>query len=518
MLHVQLIVVSVLLLNGVHAGPNILYMIADDMSAEFDMPKLNSIVSGKDKNGRKFSNAHATYTVCGPSRTSFLTGLYPDQTGAYRFADKRPDLESIPYYLSKKGYYTASFGKVFHQPYSMEGDDTYREHFNVRGPNGRSAQAYYFDANWECKGKAYCVRKRGEKTSDMRVTRAALRFIEEYQNKTWAAFVGFYRPHFQLAVPDNMVDVNYVPELDNDTEITNRTNLNFYECKDLKKQEAYFTRMEGRAGSWEDITGEKGRESSADLNKAAPDTVKRIKIMYQAAVRLVDKQIGEILATLKRLDLYDKTIIVFHSDHGWQMGRHGIWCKNTLYDQATRVPLYLRVPDSDIQAKSTDTVSLVDIFPTLRHAIEGDSYKPVEIHQGSSLLMPLQQDRMVYTQYPRCNQRGSIQTHNCMDNYFDTCSSVPSIKYMGYSAHSSDVRNIYNAILWKPFLQQPDTHCIENELRTPSGSRTMWNKTSMDPMFTINDEPESIDDDLYRNMTSGMDKVFSQMKRNEWAG
>jgi len=489
---------------------NILYMIADDMNVKYDMPHLSTIVSGKDSSSRKFEFAHSTYPICGPSRTSFLTGMYADQTKSYRFSDKRPDLETIPFYLSMNNYSTASFGKVFHQPYDWYGTDTYRNHFNVRSWNGRSAQAYFEGANWECKGRAYCALRKGEKTSDERVTKAVIRFIEEYQNKTWAAFVGFYRPHLELGVPIESIDVNSLPELENDTLITPMENLNFYECKDLKRQQAYFERGPGKKGEWQDITGEKGRPSSTVLNKVAPDVVRRIMAFYRDAVNHVDKQIGLILRTLKRLNLYQKTAIVFHSDHGWQSGQHGLWCKNSLYDLSTRVPLYLRVPGQTIGALSTDTVSLIDMFPTIRHIVEGSAVKQKASLPGISLLSVQPPGRVVYSQYPRCNQYGSIQTHNCMDNVFDTCMSVPSIKYMGYSAHTSNRGNIYNAILWQPFHQGSNTTCsdYQDTYRTPIDSFTLWNETYLDPMFTVNDVPGDVNSSYYESSIQSIQKQF----------
>ncbi len=68
--------------------------------------------------GVRFERAYVPYPVCNPSRSSFLTGLYPDQTGVTDnntvLRDKRPDVVTWPQLLKEHGWHTAAYGKIFH--------------------------------------------------------------------------------------------------------------------------------------------------------------------------------------------------------------------------------------------------------------------------------------------------------------------------------------------------------------------------------------------------------------------
>jgi iduronate 2-sulfatase len=59
------------------------------------------------------------------------------------------------------------------------------------------------------------------------------------------------------------------------------------------------------------------------------------------------------------------TIVVLWGDHGWHLGDHGMWCKHTNYEQATRIPLVVSAPGLASAAAAPALVETVDIYPTL---------------------------------------------------------------------------------------------------------------------------------------------------------
>ncbi len=114
--------------------------------------------------------------------------------------------------------------------------------------------------------------------------------------------------------------------------------------------------------------------------------VKTLRQGYYAAISYVDAQIGKVLDELERLELRDKTIVVFWSDHGFHLGEHDLWCKNSNFELDARVPMMISVPGQATAGKRTESlVELLDIYPTLAdlcrlpqpHRLEGISLRPI---------------------------------------------------------------------------------------------------------------------------------------------
>jgi len=96
------------------------------------------------------------------------------------------------------------------------------------------------------------------------------------------------------------------------------------------------------------------------------EAARRAVMAYYACSSFVDSQIGLVLEALDREGLKDSTIVIIFSDHGFQLGEHGLWSKYTLFEQSTRVPLLVRVPGAAANGAVCDQiVELVDLVPTL---------------------------------------------------------------------------------------------------------------------------------------------------------
>ena len=188
------------------------------------------------------------------------------------------------------------------------------------------------------------------------------------QDKPFFLAAGFVRPHLPFVVPRKyweLYDANAIPLAANPflPKHSPAFAINtMYELRD------YF-----------DFDGTP-RPSQGSL---AETQQRRLKHGYYASVSFIDSLIGQLLAELESLGLADNTIVVLWGDHGWKLGEHNSWCKQTNYEIDARVPLIIRVPNTTGTGRNTDAlVELLDVYPTL---CELAGLPPAKRSQGRSM-------------------------------------------------------------------------------------------------------------------------------------
>merc|ERR1712070_218216 len=171
------------------------------------------------------------------------------------------------------------------------------------------------------------------------------------------------------------------------------------------------------------------------------DDVRAYRAAYYSAVSWGDYVAGQVLDELDALGLTDSTAVVMHSDHGFHLGEYNMWEKRTLWENAARVPLVIRVPWMSKASTGMHTpalVELVDVYKTVcdlldvplpeqdAYAVEGTSLVPLLEHP----MWPQLRKDVALTTYPRCPADESQPWKNnaCIHSIERT-----DFSFMGYS-------------------------------------------------------------------------------------
>lgn len=115
-------------------------------------------------------------------------------------------------------------------------------------------------------------------------------------------------------------------------------------------------------------------------------TLRHLIAWYYGMVTMVDDMIGRLTSALEAFDLVDDTVVVFHSDHGDNLGSHGLFNKQCLYEESIRIPLIFRMPGRNTsRTNAAQVAQTIDIMPTLLDVcglpvpgtVQGRSLKPI---------------------------------------------------------------------------------------------------------------------------------------------
>ena len=186
------------------------------------------------------------------------------------------------------------------------------------------------------------------------------------------------------------------------------------------------------------------KEDQADMPPAAlgsykkeqdnlTDALRRQALQaYYASISFMDAQVGRVVGALDRLGLAENTVIVFTSDHGYHTGEHGLWQKQSLFEESARVPLLIVAPGVAQKGKAAATpVAHVDLFPTLA---ELAGVTPPANLQGQSLVPILKN--------PATTGRGWALTQVVRGGGFNRMGASPAAgdagkRFFGYSLRTS---------------------------------------------------------------------------------
>jgi len=343
--------------QGATQRPNVLFIAVDDLKPVLGCygdklaktPNMDKLAA----RGMLFEKAYVNQAVCAPSRNSLMLGIRPQTMGLY---DLKTFFRDIPVYSNvvsmgqtfmKNGYVAQSLGKVYHA--------------------SLNDKASWSVPSWEAKGETYAIEenrspvgeKKGTTTeagevednyyADGKIADEAVVRLKQFKanpEQPFLLMVGFHKPHLPFVSPKKYWD-QFKPGEFSLAEFT--------------------TSPEGAPAYAGTTSGEIMQYQKMPVDKLPiPDDYARNLIHgYYAATSYTDAQVGKVIAALDKLGMAENTIIVLWGDHGWHLGDHGMWCKHTNYEQATRIPILISGPGIKAGQRTSALIETVDLYPTL---------------------------------------------------------------------------------------------------------------------------------------------------------
>ncbi|VGO22114.1 sulfatase-like hydrolase/transferase [Pontiella sulfatireligans] len=335
------------------AAPNILFIMIDDLRPQLGCYGHDETVSPNidrlAEQGVVFDRAYVQVPVCGASRASLLTGLYPtaDRFVTYytRAQEDAAGIPDIPTHFKSNGYTTISSGKIYHHA-----DDNTNSWHEIHRPN--DFRVYLKPENQD-KEWAEMTAYEDADVPDNAYPGGALAEkvigdIRRAKEEGTPFFItaGFTKPHLPFNAPKKYWDM--------------------YDPEKLELADNPFVPKGAPSNAihqWNELRdGYGGMPTNGPVSDA---TARKLIHGYYACVSYTDAMVGKLLDELERLELRDDTIVILMGDHGWQLGEHGLWCKHALFNTSTYTPLMISAPGFNKGKRTDALVEFVDIYPSL---------------------------------------------------------------------------------------------------------------------------------------------------------
>ena len=333
------------------AKPNVLLICVDDLKpllgcygdTVVKSPNIDRLAA----RGVLFEKAYCNQAVCSPSRNALLTGLRPQSLGIYElntnFRKAAPDAVTLPQHFKANGYHAEALGKIFHVGHGNVNDVASWSvpHFTPKTisyalkendlPESTREQALFENKKepWKLPrgAAAESADVPDNRYGDGVIADEAVKRLEAAKQKPDVPFflaVGFLKPHLPFVAPKMYWDL-YDPAS--------------FKLPEL--QTAPAGAPEFAATTWGELRQYRDIPEQGPL---AREQATHLIHGYHAATSYMDAQLGKVLDALDASGLAGNTIIVLWGDHGWHLGDHGMWCKHTNYEQATRIPVIVAAP------------------------------------------------------------------------------------------------------------------------------------------------------------------------------
>ena len=364
-----------------NSRPNILWICTDqqryDTIAALGNPQVSTPnLDRLAREGVAFERAYCQSPICTPSRASFLTGMYPSSIHVNR--NGNPSFPDFPPLIGKRladaGYTCGLIGKLHltsaYGRIEERADDGYSYWQYSHAPRDDWERGHDY-ADWvRAKGAdlGALIKDAAGVPAELHQTtwcaEKTIEFIAAHANAPWFASVNIYDPHPPFNPPQayrELFDPDDVkPPLFRESDLAQQAKL-----------AAVDFQSEARRPAALDIRSPILPQSPArhllEADTAGDRDARVLIAAYYAMVKLIDDQVGRILAMLDETGQRQNTIIIFTSDHGEALGDHGLIQKGCrFYEGLVHVPLIWSWPGQfSANLRSDALVELTDIVPTL---------------------------------------------------------------------------------------------------------------------------------------------------------
>lgn len=330
---------------------NVIFILADDhrydamgfMGHPFlETPHMDAIA----RNGVHLKNAFVTTSLCSPSRASILTGLY---THKHRVIDNNrlvpQGTRFFPQWLQKAGYTTAYIGK-WHMGGETDAPRPGFDHWvSFRG------QGHYLppNPNYTLNVNGDRVKQKGYITDEL--TDYAIEFMEQQQSK---------KAPFFLYLSHKAVHANFTPA---------ERHAGRYTDAKWERPSSEADTPANYAGKPRWLRDQRNSWHGVDFPYHSELDVERYYKRYCEALLSVDDSIGRVVEQLKKMGIYEETLVIYMGDNGFMFGEHGLIDKRVAYETSIRVPMIMQCPELfEGRGVVEEVVANIDIGPTIMEA------------------------------------------------------------------------------------------------------------------------------------------------------
>ncbi|PQB07700.1 hypothetical protein BST83_11430 [Polaribacter filamentus] len=331
---------------------NVLFIVIDDLNNTLGTyghpivktPNIDNLAGM----GVQYNNAYCNFAVCGPSRSSFLTGLRPETINVI---DNNTPLQpllgdkvTLPYLFKQNGFETIGLGKIFHRMGEYDDTKAWDAYYNFEttklGKQGEKRNLTDGELKW-------CWWQAREGTDDDQedgqIAKKAVEIIKTKRDKPFFLAVGLKKPHDPFVAPKKYFDM-YPLEA----------------CDPPLLPEG-----------WEPPYSHTLPNETSIFNNFSDQDKREFLRSYYACTSFMDAQVGRLLDALKTSGQLENTLVVFFGDHGYHLGEHNWWNKVTVFEKGTNAPFIMAGNSVGKKGvKSTTMFEFIDIYPTLAELMD----------------------------------------------------------------------------------------------------------------------------------------------------